>query len=158
MNTFNNIENLFHLHLKDIYNAESQMIDLFHKMEHAATNEALKSAFSVHLKMAKDHKKKLDKIGKRFKWNLKGESSAAAQGLVDETESSLDDNSDQFRDNGIVADMQRIESYEIAAYSTALQLAKSLNCKIVVEHLRQILKEEKEAARAFDKTVTTQFK
>lgn len=54
-------------------------------------------------------------------------------------------------DAGIIAGAQRIEHYEIAAYGTACEFAKSMGHTQVASLLEDTLNEEKEA----DKLLTT---
>ncbi len=49
------------------------------------------------------------------------------------------------RDAGLIADLQRIQHYEIAAYGTALHYAEALNHTAAMEKLRDSLNEEKGA-------------
>ena len=68
------------------------------------------------------------------------------RGLVEEAQHEIEeqDGKGPIMDLVIVAGMQRIEHYEIAAYGTDIALAEALGEREVVELLSQTLAEEKE--------------
>lgn len=138
------LKELFHHQLKDVYNAESQLVKALPKMQKKASNEDLRKAFSEHLEETKEHKKRLEKIGKTIGLDdLSGETCEAMQGLIEEANSFIKENSDsEVKDAGIIADAQRIEHYEISAYGTLAHYAKTLNEKDVANMLQQTLDEE----------------
>jgi ferritin-like metal-binding protein YciE len=69
------------------------------------------------------------------------------RGLVEEATHEIgeQDSKGPILDLVIVASMQRIEHYEIAAYGTDIALAKALSEKEVVDLLSLTLEEEKQA-------------
>jgi ferritin-like metal-binding protein YciE len=48
--------------LRDIYNAENQLVKALPKMAKAATNEELKAGFEQHLEQTKEHVARLEEI------------------------------------------------------------------------------------------------
>lgn len=54
-----NLKELFEHQLKDLYSAESQLIEALPKMAKNTTNSDLKKAFEEHLEETKGHKKKI---------------------------------------------------------------------------------------------------
>ncbi|MEX0647819.1 MAG: ferritin-like domain-containing protein [Balneolaceae bacterium] len=146
MDKLKNLENLFHHELKDIYSAETQIIEALPEMEQQATNKNLRRAFSQHLEETKLQKKRLEEIAEILEIDIKGVTCEAMQGLIKEAKSFLkEDAEDQVKDAGLIAKAQSVEHYEIAAYGTALQYAKHLKHNEVVDLLNQTLEEESAA-------------
>ena len=146
MTTLNNLDDLFKHQLKDLYSAETQMIQAIPNLRDEATSQQLHDAFSDHLDDSEEHKTRLTDIAKTLDFDLTGETCEAMKGLIKEAKSFIDeDAAPEVRDAGLIADAQRIEHYEISAYGTALQYAKALNHTVAIEKLQQTLDEEKDA-------------
>lgn len=143
------LKELFYHQLKDIYNAESQLIKALPAMQEKASSEDLRKAFSEHLEETKEHKKRLEEVGKTIGLDdLSGETCEAMQGLIREANEFIAENADsEVKDAGIIADAQRIEHYEISAYGTLAHYAKTLNQNDAAEKLQQTLDEESAADR-----------
>ncbi len=143
MSELNNLEDLFHHQLKDIYSAETQLIDALPEMMQKATSDTLKSAFSDHLQETKGHKRRLEEIAEELGIELTGETCNAMKGLIEEAKSFIsEDATDHVRDAGIIADAQRVEHYEISAYGTVVQFAKALGKDDIADKLSATLDEE----------------
>lgn len=149
MEKIKNLEDLFRHQLKDIYNAETQLINALPKMQEKAAGEDLRKAFSEHLEETKEHKKRLEEVGRTVGLDdLSGETCDAMKGLIREAESLISEDAEKdVLDAGIIADAQRIEHYEISAYGTLAHYAKSLNHRDAAELLQKTLDEESAADR-----------
>lgn len=146
MKKFNNLQDLFHHQLKDIYSAEKQLISALPTMEEKVSNNGLKNAFSEHLAETREHKERLEKIGLDLDLSLEEEACDAMQGLINEAKSFLEEESEvDVQDAGIIANAQRIEHYEISAYGTVVEYAKALKHEDIADILQQTLKEESHA-------------
>lgn len=146
MNKLKNLENLFHHELKDIYSAETQIIEALPEMEKQASNKNLRRALSQHLEETKLQKKRLEEIAEILEIDITGETCEAMQGLIKEAKSFLkEDAEEHVKDAGMIAKAQSVEHYEIAAYGTALQYAKHLKQNEVADMLKQTLDEESSA-------------
>lgn len=146
MSKLKNLEDLFHHQLKDIYSAETQLIEALPEMRDQASSEELRNAFADHLKETKEHKKRLTDIAKKLDIDLEGETCKAMKGLIKEAKDFIAEDAEAMvQDAGIIADAQRIEHYEISAYGTALHFAKALNHTAAIDKLQQTLDEEKDA-------------
>jgi ferritin-like metal-binding protein YciE len=65
------------------------------------------------------------------------------KGLINEARIFiLEDVENDVRDAGLIADLQRIEHYEISAYGTVFEFAKALGKRDVAKLLEQSLREE----------------
>jgi ferritin-like metal-binding protein YciE len=138
--------------LRDLYSAETQLLDALPKMEQAASSNELKSAFSHHLEQTREHVSRLERIFQQLGENPSGETCEAMKGLVKEGEILVKAKGDpDVQDAGLIGAAQRVEHYEIAGYGTARSLARRLGQGQMVETLQQTLNEEAEA----DKKLTS---
>lgn len=146
MSKLRTLEDLFHHQLRDLYNAETQLLDALPKMAEKANHPQLRDAINEHLEETKGQKSRLDEIGKMLDIDMKGETCKAMKGLINEAEDFFsEDATDDVRDAGLIADAQRVEHYEIAGYGTVVSYAKALGKNDVAEKLLETLNEEKSA-------------
>ncbi len=146
-----NLEDLFEHQLKDLYSAESQLVDAIPKMVKAAHDSQLKKAFENHLEETKTHKKRLEEICEELSIKPTGEECKAMKGLVKEAESMISEKAnDEVKDAGLIAESQRVEHYEISGYGTAVRFAKELGHDSIAKKLQKTLDEEYNADQKLD--------
>ena len=121
-------------------------------MQKAATSQELANAIAEHLEVTKTHVSRLEEVFELLGEKAQAKKCDAMEGLAKEGESVIEDTEDgtATRDVGIIIAAQKVEHYEIAAYGSLTQLAKTLGMEDVAELLGQTLSEEKEA----DETLT----
>jgi ferritin-like metal-binding protein YciE len=78
---FNDFKELFIHELRDIYSAESMLIDALPEVANAATHEKLRTAFEDHHRETVQQKNRLDEIARMLEINLTGETCDAMKGL-----------------------------------------------------------------------------
>ncbi len=138
------LQDLFEHQLKDLYSAESQLIDALPKMAKKASDSKLKKAFEDHLEETKQHKQRLEKVCKELGIEASGETCKAMKGLIAEAESTMKENAEaDVMDAALIAEAQRVEHYEISGYGTACTYADILGHTKVKEELGNTLDEEK---------------
>jgi ferritin-like metal-binding protein YciE len=131
--------------LKDIYNAENQLVKALPKMAKAANSEELRTGFEEHLEQTRGHVQRLEQIFKELGDKPSGKKCKAMEGLVAEGAETMDeDYEDDVMDAALIAAAQRVEHYEIAAYGTVRTYAELLGEDTAVQLLEQTLEEEKE--------------
>jgi ferritin-like metal-binding protein YciE len=139
----NPLEELLIDELKDIYNAENQMLKSLPKMAKAASSPELKRAFERHLEETRRQVERLNQIGEQMDIRLSGKKCKGMEGLIEEgkeiMEEDLDDNA---IDAGLIGAAQKAEHYEIAAYGTARTHASLLGYNKIAKLLQQTLDEE----------------
>ncbi|PAU92828.1 hypothetical protein CK503_15085 [Aliifodinibius salipaludis] len=146
MSTLKNLEDLFEHQLKDIYSAENQIIAAFPKMIEHAFSDKLKKAFRYHLEETEVHVERLKNIGSEFNTHVTGETCKGMKGLISEAEAFINEDTERnIRDAGLIANAQRMEHYEIAAYGTVVEYAKVLGYREAARLLEQSLQEERNA-------------
>ena len=138
-----NLKDLFEHQLKDLYSAESQLIEALPKMQKEAKDEKLKKAFEKHLKETKEHKQRLEEVCEELGIKPTGEECKAMKGLIKEAESFIkEDAEDDVKDAGLIAEAQRVEHYEISGYGTVIRYAKELGHDAIAKKLHKTLENE----------------
>lgn len=146
MSELKNLEGLLKHQLKDLYSAESQIIDALPKMEKKASDEKLKKAFHSHLDETKGQLERIKQACEKLNISPGGEKCKAIEGIIKEAEDFLKEDADsEVMDAGLIANAQRVEHYEIAGYGTACHFAKRLGFDDVYKLLAATLEEEKDA-------------
>ena len=142
------VEDLFLAELRDLYDAENQLLKALPKLAEAASAPTLKLAFSQHLEETKGHVGRLDRVFRQLDVNPTGETCEAMKGLVKEGEEFIQAKGEpSVRDAGLIGAAQRVEHYEMAGYGTARTLAKRLGFQDIAAVLQDTLEEEGEADR-----------
>jgi ferritin-like metal-binding protein YciE len=143
MSKVKNFEELFIKELRDLFSAETQIIEALPKMADAAQSKDLKNAFTEHLEETRDQKKRLEKIFKELGKDPKGETCEAAKGLIKEGEEIMKEvEAGPLRDAGLIAAAQRVEHYEMAGYGAARNFAHILDKHDLEKLLDETLQEE----------------
>jgi len=131
--------------LKDIYNAENQLVKALPKMAKAASSDELRQGFEEHLEQTKGHVQRLEKIFQSLGENPKGKKCKGMEGLVEEgSEVMQEDFEGALMDAALIGAAQRVEHYEIAAYGTVCAFAEQLGETEQNSLLNETLEEEKE--------------
>jgi ferritin-like metal-binding protein YciE len=131
--------------LKDIYNAENQLIKALPKMARAASSEELGSGFEEHLEQTKGHVRRLEQIFESLGESPTGKKCKGMEGLVEEGSEMIEkDFEASVKDSGLIGAAQRVEHYEIAAYGTVRAFAETLGHEDHMSLLEETLGEEKE--------------
>jgi ferritin-like metal-binding protein YciE len=139
------LQDLYIEQLKDIYNAENQLIKALPKMAKAASDPNLQSAFTEHLEQTKGHAQRLEQIFEKLGASPRGKKCKAMEGLIEEGKETMEEEGEPtVLDAGLIAAAQRVEHYEIAAYGTVRTYAKTLGDDEAAELLQQTLDEEGE--------------
>jgi ferritin-like metal-binding protein YciE len=139
------LQDLYFDQIRDLYNAEQQIVDALPKMVEAATDERLSAGFAKHLAQTREHVRRLEEIGERMQEKITGKKCKGMAGLLKEGEEAVDQDGDStIVDCGLIAAAQRVEHYEIAAYGCARTFAEALGLDDDVELLQQTLDEEAE--------------
>ncbi len=140
-----NLHDLYVDHLRDLYNAETQIEKALPKMEKAASSQALKQAFQNHMEQTKTQADRLKQIFDELDMRPTGRKCKGMEGIISEGEEVLDMSSDPaVRDAGLISASQKVEHYEISGYGTARTYAQKLGFTKAAKLLQQTLDEEKQ--------------
>jgi len=141
----NSLHDLYVDQLRDLYDAENQLVKALPKMAEASASDELREGFEEHLEQTRGHVQRLEQIFERLGEKPKGKKCKGIEGLVKEGSETLDeDMQEDTKDAGIIAAAQRVEHYEIAAYGTVRTYADLLGLDDDARLLEQTLEEEKE--------------
>lgn len=143
MSKITSLQEVFVDQLKDLFSCESQLIKALPKMAKAAAAPDLKKGFLAHLEQTKEHAARIAKICAALKVKPTGKKCAATAGLVEEGKEAIEEKATpETKDVMLIAAGQRVEHYEIAAYTSASTLAKALDLPAALKLLSLTLSEE----------------
>jgi ferritin-like metal-binding protein YciE len=139
------LQKLYVEQLKDLYSAETQLVEALPKMAKAASSTELRQAFQEHLAQTKEHVSRLEQIFKDLEYKPTGQKCKGMAGLIEEGEEMIEEDADKdVRDAGLIAAAQRVEHYEISGYGTVRTYALMLDRSEDASILQQTLDEESE--------------
>lgn len=132
--------------IKDLYNAENQLVKTLPKLAKAASSDNLRSAFESHLELTRVHIERLAQIAKLLGTVPGGKKCKAMEGLVAEgAEVLVEKGEPALIDIALIAAARRVEHYEISAYGSAIVIAEALGEDQIVALLEKTLDEEGDA-------------
>jgi ferritin-like metal-binding protein YciE len=140
---------LFHRKLREMWFAEKKIHTSLPKMANAAKSDALRAAFRKHEAETQGQIARLGTVFGLIDRSAKEESSIALTALLDEcTEAMVKFKNSSAFDAALIASAQAVEHYEIACYGTLKAWAKQLEMKTAVNLLDETLTEEKNTDEA----------
>ena len=119
----------------------------FPKMKKASTSQELANAFEDHLAVTEQHVTRVEEVFDLLDMTPRAKKCEAMSGLVEEAQQIIEDlpKGTAVRDAGLIIAGQKVEHYEIAAYGSLVQLAKTMGENEIADILQKTLDEEKEA-------------
>jgi ferritin-like metal-binding protein YciE len=143
---FESLRDLYVEQLKDLYDAEQQLIKALPGMARAASSEDLKAAFEEHLGKTRQHAQRIEIIFEQMGEKVEGKRCKAMEGLVKEGGEVIDeDMTAAIKDAALIAAAQRVEHHEIAGYGCVHAYATRLGEANAADLLAKTLEEEREA-------------
>jgi len=139
------LQELFVEHIRDIYDAEKQLVKALPKLSKAAESEDLASGLQSHLEETQNQVTRLEQVFELLGEPAKAKTCKAMKGLIEEGDEAASEEQGELRDLAIIAAAQKVEHYEMSAYGTACAIADRLGLDAAVELLRQTEEEEKNA-------------
>jgi ferritin-like metal-binding protein YciE len=132
--------------IRDLYNAEKQLLKALPKMAKGASSDELRNAFESHLEETEGQVTRLERVFELLDEKPRGKHCAGMAGIIEEGNDVLqEDMEDAVLDACLIASGQRAEHYEMAAYGTTVAWAEALELGDVAQLLRETLNEEKAA-------------
>jgi ferritin-like metal-binding protein YciE len=140
---------LFHRKLREMWFSEKKIHNSLPKMANAAQSDALRAAFKKHEAETQRQIARLGNIFGLIDRGAKEESSIALAALLDEgTEAMVKFKNSSALDAALIAGAQAIEHHEIACYGTLKAWAEQLGMQDAVDLLDETLTEEKDTDKA----------
>ncbi|HWH58114.1 MAG TPA: ferritin-like domain-containing protein [Terriglobales bacterium] len=141
----NSLRELYVEQLRDLYDAENQLIKALPKMAKEASSDELRQSIEEHLEQTRGQAERLEQIFEQLGEKPKGKKCKGMQGLLEEGKETLEEDMEEdTKDAAIIAAAQRVEHYEISGYGTARTYANLLGESEAAELLEETLNEEKE--------------
>jgi ferritin-like metal-binding protein YciE len=141
--SMDSLRDLYVDELKDLYNAENQLVKALPKMARKASAPELKRAFEDHLGQTRKHVERLERIFKDLGEKPTGKTCKAMKGLVEEGKEIIEEDGDgSVLDAALIGAAQRVEHYEIAGYGTVRTFASLLGEDNAAGALQKTLDEE----------------
>src|SRR5260370_16653917 len=132
--------------MKDLYDAEKQLLKALRRMAKASSNEELSQMFTECIDQTRGHVERIERAFEMLGAKVKGKSCAAMKGLVEEAQETMKEDMDEpLLDSAIICSAQKVEHYEIAGYGTLAAWAKQLGLNDVAGLFHETLDEEKAA-------------
>jgi len=131
--------------LKDTFSAEKQALKCMQRTVKKASAPALRDGIQMHIEQTQVQIERVEQIMESLKIRPGRKVCEAMRGLVEEAQNEIEEHEKgPVLDLVIVAGMQRIEHYEIAAYGTNIAIARALGEEAAVALLSETLEEEKQ--------------
>src|SRR5690242_5325070 len=112
-------EELFIEELKEIYSAEKQAVRAYPRLARKVESEELKKALQQHLEQTKGQVDRLDRVFEILEARAGRNTCEGMKGLLDEAARQAEEiEPGPILDAALIAALQRVEHYEIAAYGT----------------------------------------
>ena len=134
--------------LRDILHAEKQLTKALPKMAEAARFDRLRECFEEHLIETEGQIERLNECLSLLGETARTKPCKGMMGLVEEGQEVMkegEEKEDALADLALIGAAQRVEHYEISAYTTAKNLAQQLRHSAIVALLAKSLAEEENA-------------
>ena len=132
--------------IRDLYDAERQLVKALPKMAKGASSDQLRSLIEAHLEETQGQVKRLEKAFGLLDERPRGKHCDGIAGIIKEGSNLLEEDFDgAVLDAGIIAGARRAEHYEIGAYGSVIAWAKQIGEAEVASLLEETLEEEKNA-------------
>jgi ferritin-like metal-binding protein YciE len=140
------LQELFVDELRDVYDAEKQIVRALPKVIRAATAEDLRSALEEHLEETRGQVERLEQVFEQLDMKPRGKHCSGMEGILEEGKDLIGEKEKgDTLDAGLIAAAQRVEHYEMAAYGTLAAWARQLGLDNASSLLEATLAEEKAA-------------
>ena len=137
------LDKLFHHELKDLYDAEHQIVKALPKMAETASSPELVTAFENHLEQTREHITRLESIFEEIGQRPERVACAGMRGVLEEGTKLLSEDADPtVKDAALISAAQRVEHYEMAVYGTLRTWARLLGYEESATMLEETLDEE----------------
>ncbi|MDD4319685.1 MAG: DUF892 family protein [Candidatus Peribacteraceae bacterium] len=146
MTTLSTHRDLLLHELRDMYDAEHQIVDALPRMSAMATSPDVKTAFDEHQVQTEEQIRRLEEVFALLDEKLAREPCPGIEGIITEGMKTVrgKDVAGAVRDTALLASARRVEHYEMAAYAGAWLLAQTLKLHDVANALEQTRGEEEE--------------
>ncbi len=156
--SFSSLQQLLTNQLRDLYSAERQVLLIWPQFAQQVRSSSLREAMESHRAEAGRQLARLIEVLDILNQSATGLRSRGMEGLLVELLTQLaTGNPSPVRDAAILAGCQRVESYEVAGYGSAISIARALDLPQAVGLLSATLAEEEAAGRRLEMIATAEI-
>jgi ferritin-like metal-binding protein YciE len=125
--SLDSLADAFYDELRDVFDAEKQLVKALPKIAKAASSEKLAEAFLAHLEETKEHVERVERAFEDTEKAAKGKKCEAMAGLIEEASGMMEEEAEPaVMDAVLISCAQKVEHYEIASYGTLCTWAEEL--------------------------------
>lgn len=137
-------EELLQLELQKLYSMENQLLEAMPRLITISHSEGLKKSLEEHLTETENQAKRLETIGADMDIEMTGAIDVSLATILKDGQTTLQEiTDDSLKDTAIMGGAEKVEHYEMAAYESAITLAKQLGQDDVADTLQKSYDEEK---------------
>jgi ferritin-like metal-binding protein YciE len=142
----NSVRELLIDEMRDLYDAEKQLVKALPKVAKATSSPELGEAVTKHLEQTRGHVERLERAFEILGAKPRSKPCQAMNGLIEEARETMEEDMPQHvLDCALICAAQKVEHYEIAGSGTVKAWATALGFDNVAELLDATLQEEKAA-------------
>jgi len=131
--------------LRDAYSAEKQALRMMPRMAKKVSSQTLKDALQMHAEQTETQVERLEQALEMLGGKAGRKVCEGMRGILEEAQQEIEDQEKgPVLDMLVIAGIQRVEHYEIAAYGTIVALAKAAGQTKLADLLAETLAEEKQ--------------
>ena len=148
---------LFLGELRDIYDAEKQLVKALPKLAKIASNPELRSGIEEHLNQTKEHVTRIEEVFDLLGAKHQGRKCVGIQGILTEGNDTVGDieSGTPAQDAALIYSAQKVEHYEIATYGALCSWANLLGHDKAAALLHRTLDEERAANTKLSQLATS---
>lgn len=153
------LQELFVHKLQELAGLEELLIAGLPPLVEASTDAELQAAFAEHLKQTKQQATRISSAATSLRLEPKTDACKPMIAMIaDAAKAALTEPAGAIRDLAMLGAAERVEHFEIAAYSSTISLAKTLSYGDAANLLVENLQEEQKAAEHLKKISKTLLK
>lgn len=154
------LEDAFIEEIRDLYDAEKQIVKSLPKMAKAADSEELRAAFQEHLEVTKEQVSRLEQVFEMLDQKARSKPCKGMKGLLEEGQEIITEKKSDgpLMDLELIGAAQKVEHYEISGYGTVRTFAQQMGNKEVAQLLDQTLKEEEQTDKKLTQIAKVLYK
>jgi ferritin-like metal-binding protein YciE len=131
--------------LRELYSAERLALRSYPRLRKSLQTQSLREAVEQHTEQTKGQVERLERVFELLEQRPRAKTCHAMQGLLEEAqEHAKSDLPAELLEVQLIADLQKVEHFEIAAYGSAVAHARALGMDEAAEQLEATLGEERE--------------
>ncbi len=147
----NSAQDFFKNELREIHSAEKQLSRALPRLSKALSSQEVRQAMEERLEHGRELLESIEEVAEEMGLSMGRQKNQAIEGLIEDArELSETIKNDKVLDAALIAGVQKIEHYCIAAWGTAAELGRSMGQQRVAEVFERAL----DQGKRFDKTMT----